>query len=353
MKIKIVIADTDERYAKRLFEALQRHDNLFLAVYTDKECFNREVISSKYDIALIDASIASDITTPKSVKLPIFLYDEESTYRSGIDLSKYKTIKKYQRAENIYKEIIGIYSEVVSDSYFLNKNNKQSQVICFYSPVGGAGKTVISIAAANSVANMGKKVLYMNLESIASYGVLMKQKGGKGISEAFSALDGSMNFELKLESLLQKTPQRVMYFEKFESLLDIYEITPDDIEKFVRAIQKTGKADYIIIDMSSEFNYLNMRIMDISDKIVLVERHDEISMEKLNSFMEQKSVKLEYKEKMLSVVNFSSRRDDRSRFELVTTGAVKYIEGGVNDLISNINRLSLIDVGTIIQTNEV
>ena len=347
MKIKIAIADTDEVYAKRLFEALQRQENLFLSVFTDKDMLEKGLAASKYDIVLFDYSMYSGDNLFKNARLSVLLYDEYKE-QPLIGSGRYKAVKKYQRGSNIYKEVIGLYSEYVSDPAFLGNSNKQCRVICVYSPAGGSGKTSVAAAMANSIANKGRNVMYLNFEPISSYGTFMELNGGKGMGELFSALDGSGSFALKLESLIKRTPQGIIYFEKFENLLDIYEITAEDIEKLINMIEKSAAADFIIIDMGTQFDSINRCIMDISDKIILVEKNDKPEKEKTAAFAAHSTVKREYEHKICTVINFADGNSDASSVHYEVVGRIPEKKfSDTEKLIAHICRYSLIDVDAL------
>ena len=347
MKIKIAIADTNEIYARRLFEALQRQENLSLSVFTDKDKLEKDLSSARYDIILFDQSMYTGDFMFKNAKLSVLLFDEDIG-QSITNSGKFKTVKKHQRGSNIYKEIIGLYSEFVSDSSFFRNSKDQCRVISVYSPVGGAGKTTTAMAIANSIANKGRNVIYLNFEPIASYGTYMKLSGGKGMGEIFVAMEGSGSFNLKLESLMKNTPQGIIYFEKFENLLDIYEITSEDIEKMIRMISKSGKADYIIIDMGTAFDSLNRSLMDVADRIVLVENTDKASAEKLSAFTGHHIVVREYSDKICSVINFSSNNSDHSIANYEIAGRITEKKADPEEVVSYISKYSLIDIDMII-----
>ena len=61
MKIKIAIADSNETYAARLFDALQKQENLSISVYTNKEKMEKEITSVRYDIPCIPVITFSKI----------------------------------------------------------------------------------------------------------------------------------------------------------------------------------------------------------------------------------------------------------------------------------------------------
>lgn len=345
MKIKIAIADSNETYAARLFDALQKQENLSISVYTNKEKMEKEITSVRYDIILFDHSMYSGDNLFKNSKLAVMLYDEDNELPSGF-AGKFAFVKKFQRGSTIYKEVIGIYSEYVSDPF--SNSTGHCKVISFYSPVGGSGKTTLSLSVARSVANKGRSVMYLNFEPIASYGAYMPLKGSKGMGELMAALDSSGSFGLKLESLMQKTPQGIIYFEKFENILDIYEITSEDIEKLIRKINETGTADYIIIDMGISFDQLDRSILDISDKIVLAETPDKTAKEKIKKFSEHRTVMREYSDKICSVINFSNGASDMSAAGYEIAGRIPEKKCDPDELVSYISKYSLLDMDMLI-----
>lgn len=347
MKIKIAIADTNETYARRLFEALQRQENLSLSVFTDKKRMESDLSSTRYDIILFDYSMYSGDGIFKNAKLSVLLYDEEAE-QPYIGTGKYKVVKKYQRGSSIYKEVIGLYSEFVSDSVFFGRSGEQCRVLCVYSPAGGVGKTTVSMAIANTIANMGRNVMYLNFEPIPAYGSFMPLKGEKGMGALLAAIDGNGSFSLKLESLMKKTLQGIIYFEKFENLLDIYELTAEDVEKLIRMISETVKADFIIVDMGTQYDAVNRSIMDISDKIVFVERNDSIAEEKIRAFAAHPTVIREYADKICSVINFSESNSDKSAAKYEVAGRIPEKKTDADKLAAHISRYSLIDVDMLI-----
>lgn len=347
MKIKIAIADADELYAGRLFEALGRQDNLFLSVFTDKERFEKEISSTRYDIILFDCSMYSGDNLFKGARLAVALYDEDSEEHYNIP-EKYRMIKKYQRGSSIYREVIGIYSEYVSDSAFTGRSKESCFVITVFSPVGGVGKTSAALAVANSLANKGRNVMYLNFEPFSSCGAYFELKGGKGMGEAFAALDGNGSFDLKLKSLIKTTPHGVMYFEKFENLMDIYEISGEEAERLIRMICKTSVAEYIIVDTGSDFGAVNRSVMDVSDKIMLVERKGAAAEEKIAAFVEHRMVKREYADKLCSVINFSEGKSEGSICGCEVVGYIPEKKASSEEIVSMISRYSYIDIDMLI-----
>ena len=90
--------------------------------------------------------------------------------------------------------------------------------------------------------------MYLNFEPIPSYGVYMPLKGGKGIAEVIAALDGNGSFNLKLESLMKKTPQGIIYFERFENI----EIEEIGKKKLAYEIKGEKEGYYILVNFMAK-----------------------------------------------------------------------------------------------------
>lgn len=339
MKIKVAVADRNSLYAERLFNALRMQENLSLSVFNDREKFEDALTRTKFDIVLFDPSVYSSMDVMRKVKMPIALYDEENSQWSIP--SSVRTIRKYQRGSTIYSEMIGYFSEVVRDPSVLSgESTEKGRIIAFYSPIGGCGKTTCSIAAARSIANKGRTVLYLSFEPFASYGAEFPLKGGKGIAELFSAMNGKISFSLKMESLVHKTSEGVMYFEKFENVFDIYELTVSDVEDLLNELRTKSGVDYIIIDMGTEYNEINRCIMENAAKIVIVDQTDKYSAAKMKIFAENPIVTREYGDKCCTIINRCVSGTGNTGFEVI--GCIPEFKSG--DAVSQISRQSFIDI---------
>ncbi|MGN0642449.1 MAG: AAA family ATPase [Huintestinicola sp.] len=310
MKLKIIIADSDKDYAERLYNALKKHDNLIISIFTEKELFEREITSSKYDIVLFTPDMFPGSANFRLVKLPMILSESDfinDDYKEMLNV--YKVVNKYQSSEKILSIVLGQFSEIVSNSIVINSSLK-TNIVAFYSPVGGCGKTAVSLACASEIADRGMRVLYMNLEFMNSSSLMFPIEGRKGIGELIGAIDGNINQTLKAESLVKKSSDNVLYFDRFENLLDIYEVNDEDISKLLSIISSSEICDLIIIDMNTSLNICSRAVLDAADKIILMERGDRISDSKVSLFAGQKNVFGPYKEKMFSLFNMSKGNEE-------------------------------------------
>ncbi|MGN0638488.1 MAG: hypothetical protein ACI4J0_08955 [Huintestinicola sp.] len=347
-KLKIIIADNDKDYSQRLFSALEhKYSNLDLTL-ADSDGFGKLLQKRIYDIALFDVSAYSADINLKNVKLPLVLLDEDydDSIRLANDIGKY--IIKYQHVEIMYREMIGYFSEM-GNGQTLNSGNISSQLICFYSPAGGTGKTVISCAAAEMTANRGNRVLYLNFEDIASYGLLLEARPGKGLDEIIYQLDKGINMPMKISSLVKKSKSGVMYFDMFSNIMDVTEITNEKMSALLDTIMTSDICEYIIVDMNTSLKGVNSIIMDKSDKIILVETPDTVCREKMERFYSQRSMFEEYFSKAAVVRNKANDPGADSVTGLEVVSSVPKLNSDTTEIVvEEIVKKARLDIGRLL-----
>ncbi|MEZ3455048.1 MAG: AAA family ATPase [Oscillospiraceae bacterium] len=344
-KLKIIIADNDRDYSERLFSALEhKYSNLDLTL-ADSSVFDKLLQKKVYDIALLDVTVFSSDINLKNVKLPLAFLDEDidESVKLANNIGKY--IVKYQNVEVMYKEILGYWADIAPPPAI--KGN--SQMICFYSPAGGTGKTSISCAAAEMIANRGNRVLYLNFENISSYGLFFNAKTGKGLDEIIYRLDKGINIALKISSLVKRSRAGVMFFDMFSNIMDVAEITNESMSSLLENIMTADICDYIIVDMDTPLKDMNSVIMDKADKIVLVETPDDVCKEKINRFFLQKSMFEDYFSKAAVIRNKANDSGGDSVTGLEVLSSVPEINSsGFSGIIENIVQNARIDIDRLL-----
>lgn len=347
-KLKVIIADNDMDYSQRLFSALEhKYSNLDLTL-TDSNGFGQLLQKRVYDIALFDISAYSPEISLKNVKLPLVLLDEDMDESIKLSNEIGRFIIKYQHVEVMYREMIGFFSEM-GNGQSLNSGSISSQLICFYSPAGGTGKTVISCASAEMIANRGKRVLYLDFEDIASYGLLLDAKTGKGLDEIIYQLDKGINMPMKISSLVRKSKSGVMYFDMFSNIMDVTEITDEKMSALLDTLMTADICEYIIVDMNTSLKGINHIVMDKADKIIIVETPDTMCSEKLRRFCAQKSMFEELFSKAAVVRNKTANAGNDSVTGLEVVSSVPRIgSDSTENIVDEIVKKARLDIARVI-----
>lgn len=304
MVIRVALACRDEKYLERLVSGLEKIRNLDLAIFSDAESLSRVLAAKHYDVFLFTTDIFDREMDYLNVKadLKLLLDDEEKVISSTF--ADAKRIRKYQRISLIYKNILDFYSEICGKDAL--SGNSASKIVTFYSPIGGAGKTTGALVSAEKFAQHGNRTFYISFEDIASEDCYLQQGAEKGISDLMRYVDSNTNIGMKIEGMLKNRGANLYYLNHFTSPNDMYDMTAEDIHNLLTAIQKTGLFDVIVVDMSTCLEKKNLAIFEISDRIVVVERTDEISARKMNCFYTMHHILNDYSYKMIRIVNFDN-----------------------------------------------
>lgn len=323
MVIKVAIIDRDKEYVHRLYMALNEFEELNLSVFTEEENFEKTFASTDYHVILFTPQIFDKKFKINKLIMPILLVDDFTKIPDSLnDINK---IKKYQRASQIYRELLDIYSlKCKSVGEIWNKD--KMNIFSVFSPAGGIGKTTISVVLAEKIAKLGYRTLYLNFEDFPSQNVYFKKEKGKSIADLFTTNEEKPNILLKVKSLIHQNNKGVYYFNHFESPNDLYDLTEGEIEELLTQLSQTGLFDVVIIDMNSSIIKQNIKIFELSKKIVLVDRADSLIELKMQHFVSQTHIMNSSESKMLRILNFYSGKESKFITSIPVIGRVKAIQ---------------------------
>lgn len=323
MIIKIAIADSNEEYVERLLNVLSGYDDLNLSVYTERYALEQALASKKFDVLLFDPSVYQGQLELGKDMVSVMMLDENADIPECCKAQK--KVKKFQRISKIYQQILELYSEVCGDTGAIWGTGK-TKVVSVYSPIGGVGKTTIALAIATRLAMQGKNTFYMSFEDIASEDSYLAQSAERGLSEVASYLGADINFTMKIQSLLQTKRDGLYYLNHFDSPNDVFEMSADEVSELITQVQNTGLFDAIIIDTGVSMNQKLLKIFEASDRIVLVEKSDDISLRKMKCFFEQTHIINEYGRKMNRVLNFNMGHGSKLSVDVPLVGQINAVQ---------------------------
>lgn len=307
MILKLAIAAEDQSYVQRLMNVLEEYNNLSLSVFTDKESLERVIGSKKFDVLLFDASFYHERMIQGIATLPIVLLDEE--YDLPEELKDLDKINRYNRISQIYRKILELFSEKTGNVGDLS-GEKQVRITAFYSPAGGAGKTTVALAVSDRMAAQGIRTCYLSFEEAASEGCFLPQKAEHGLSELLGCLGEQMNYSMKLQGLLQKRGDHLYYLNHLDSPNDFYEMKEEEMEELVGVVSSAGFFDHIVMDLGCSMGQKNIKAFELADRIILLERNNQMAVSKQEVFYSQMHIMNLYGEKMLRVKNFDMGEKD-------------------------------------------
>ena len=330
MVIRIAIASKDSEYLRRLVDVMEKDAEFAITVYSNTDSLAEAAGSKKFDVFMFTEDILrGEINLGNiSADLNILLDDEENFVPASLERAS--IIAKYQRISNIEKQIFDLYSEVCGRDSRSGKGEFAS-VISFYSPIGGVGKTTLSLMAAGRFAAKGYRTFYINLEDISSESFYLPQSDEKGLSDFMVVVEKDVNLSMKLQGMLKEKKQGLFYLNEFSSPNDIMEMNSDDVRMLISGIKETGMFDVIVVDMGTKIDDKLKSVFELSDRIVLVEKSDEISVKKLTTFYNMKHIINEYAHKSVRIINKDNGLQTASNSDIHIIGKI----GEIKDVTSS------------------
>ncbi|MBQ8052660.1 MAG: AAA family ATPase [Lachnospiraceae bacterium] len=279
MKIRVGFFDKDTRYVNKLVNYLNLHysDSIETHMYSNIDTMLEQIRKHKLDILLIEPGCVEE-----SFDVPDYMGMAYFSTSVDIDTIREKrTICKYQKVDIIYKEILNLFSEL-DLGISVKAWSGECSIQLFIGASGGVGTTTVAAACAKNLAQNGRKVLYLNLESNGVISQIFTGELSQGLSDALYAVKSNhSNLILKLTSMIDKDPSGVSFLNPFAVTLDEAELTPEELEKLVDSLINTGNFESIIVDMDPNVSAKRNLIANRATNIFIVASGLPISNQKL------------------------------------------------------------------------
>lgn len=287
-KLNLVIADEDSNYLSRLVNYITENNKQFeISSFSDKYSLLRYLSeqTNKIHILLFSENMASKELDNCHVDVKLLLSDGEYTQND-----KYKAINKYCRADMLIETLLMEYAEQSGHmDVLMSGNEEQTSVIGVYSPVGGSGKTVLSLALAKAFAAMEREVLYLNFEGISSVSGILKNDSKWNMSDVYlETQNRKSNVGLKVVQCKENHYESGIYFiNPPERATEYTEVKPGELARIINETKNLGKFDVIIVDMSSGYYNDTLKILEACTTVVIPFFNNDNSLQKMRTFAEE------------------------------------------------------------------
>ena len=308
--INVLLITGDGEYAQRLTGYMGRkHQNdLRMMVLDTPDSFEGFLKTSSVSVVIIDEDCRKIDVSMHTEKA--FLYLRESS--SGI--KDEHTLCKYSSGEEIYRAILGLYSEISVNS---RDANARCRIFGFVDSDGGAGASSVSAAFAMNQAQNGLKVLHLCFDKRTPEISFFGQKANGSMSDLITAVmsKSQSNLAAKAASLIRTDPSGVSYIQGCALPNDYDEIDAPLLEKLVNACIRADDFNCVVIDGSLQDNSFCERILPKVSTLVVVSQNGDASFEKLSRTVEWLRI-------------YASRRnDDLLSHTKVVVNRVKIVNG--------------------------
>ena len=276
-KVNVTIVDADQTYIEPLVEYFINKlgkEKLEITVITRRESFEQYLaVLRNIDIVLINRNMYSEQLLKHNVGNIFYLCEtEEESTRDGI--------YKYTGVDDIYEFVFKNLNDTAKVKL---SEERKPNIILVYSPLGGCGKTTVSLALAKTLAAEGKEVLYISGEDIQNYDAVMGE-----------TLHMDSDFRTTILSGIELNKAM---FSRYLSKNGFYYLRPVDgtllsagyrFEDFVRVAimaKKSMQYDYIVFDTSPAFSDNLCGFMQQADINMIIVRQDMMSVRKIDKLM--------------------------------------------------------------------
>lgn len=276
-KVGICDADTDYSTALMDYANGNKEFGISLSAFSSIKAIKDYLTVQDLDLILTDdlsgCKALPDGYEFQDIKvIPLIdFYDETGNSAGGrqLDTGIVKYIFKYQRADNICKEI---RNALTAES---NNVRELRSVIAVYSPIGRCGKT--RLARALAINDEVRGGLYVSMED---FGVDIGLSG----NEILYLLKSRSP---ELEKLIFEritTENGINALTLSSTYLDTHDVSFDDIEMLKGYLLKTGRFTSIVFDIGSAA-IEDFRILSLFDQVYMPVLRDEVSLKKLEMFV--------------------------------------------------------------------
>ena len=286
MKIRLALIDGDEDYRKRLsdFYIKNYHDKIEILNFSSLDSFENNRGNKTIDIMLVSETIEDDLSM-YSEKISIaYLSDRDLIERKN----NIKTINKFKKPEKIYKEILNVLADGVNGDIAYKFSEGNNTLVEVFMPVnGGAGATSLAIAYGKRLARQGIPTLYLNFEALSSSNIFLPGEGNTGFDEIIYAIKSKkQSVSLKIESNVLKNEDGLDFFNEARIVLDMLEMSDEDISVLIREIQSMGKYRHIIIDSNLNLGSRLNIFSKLAYKVIFVFEDTKLGIKKMSDLNE-------------------------------------------------------------------
>ena len=279
MAVKILLCGEDEKYILALEKNLimKMNNNVEIHVITENQYFIEYFATPKdFDVVIIDEKQFDSNMRKHNFNIIFILTNDED---SNFDETNVVAVYKYLGAEKIVEQVMRKAKiDIVVD------NKEQGvKVITSYSPVGGSGKTTITLALASALAQSGNRVLFLSMDELQSFGLFLQTSSKIPVGNE-RALQAKSNFAYStIKPFIENAG--FDFLPPFSSPIDFLEIGTEHYLHLIELIRKSGDYDVIVVDGQAGFSKGTTELMAEANNVIIVTMADKVSALKFSELL--------------------------------------------------------------------
>jgi cellulose biosynthesis protein BcsQ len=275
-RLTLVVADSDQEYLEMLIKYVRTSE--FSSIMTIKAFSNKEHLNTYITtqpaphITLIGSELMSDDEFKSSLGMVILLVPSQFSQ----DTESHPSLFKYQPIHQLLSTMKKMYLEQHEVIVEQTADMGKTKVVSFYSMVGCSGKTTAAINMSRELSLIGKKVMYLSLESISSSPVWFGSTSKQGFEEIlYYVKTNAKQVAAKIFQHKKIEPETgLMYIEPITYIKEIEDITREDVIGLVDALVNSSVYEYVVIDCDANFHERTLAALERSHEIILLALDD-------------------------------------------------------------------------------
>lgn len=337
MKIKILMADTDERYliplAKKFIDTLG--DRAEINMITDPEYLKLFFSSlQSLDILLINEELFQKDLEKHNINR-MFILSEKLMGNCSTGNLDSTHIYKYTSVNEIFNDVINNLSANINSSLSYQEDTR---VILVYSPIGGIGCTTVAAALCAALTAKHKRALFIGADNLQSFGWIMNQ--ADRLSSNIEKMLVSGNEHL-YESIKPHIVSELFdILPPFQHALSSLNIKSHHMMHLIQSIKASKDYDFVVLSSSNDLSEDTAGYLSCSDNTLIVCGQDRTSAHKLNCLLQN----IDHTHPKYSFICNKYRREqdnvltEKEYLSLIRIG--EYIDYDETILLSNMDYLS-------------
>lgn len=264
----IVIADEDRNYICPLLQKIiqQYGQSVEIAIFTRKESLER-YLREHFQITVLVISEEFEVRIPAEchIQHSVKLTDRNSEAKfAGKGRNVY--FYRYSPLELLFHVISSYCGEVLEDK---NSETERTSVILVSSAAGGTGKTLIALALAVNLKNMGKRAVYLDAEWLQGFNCYLQQGVSMTHDEERDFFRSDGKEEQVLHALI-RSEDSLSYLSQVDTPLVFADKTLAVYLNCIDTLRSSGHFDYIIVDTDGTMDFFKTQLMGICNQLIFV-----------------------------------------------------------------------------------
>jgi MinD superfamily P-loop ATPase len=280
-KHKLVIIDTDYEYLRSIEEDLIRRyaQSVDMHILTD-QAYIDEYFSTKQeiDVLIVDQNNYGEYLQEHSIR-QTFLMLPEIALDLDIPLNV-RPMVKYLPKEELFRAISETFGRFDAEAKpDPARKTRTTRVIAVFSPIGGCGKSLVSMGLARKLDRLDQKTLFVGCDDVQSFASFfdISEFADDRLAEKLREPDEDTYWTVtqNIES------GEFQYLKPFARVPHALGVGRTQWGPFITMMREKKDYDYLVLDIGSRVDEASRALMDRADVIVMVTEPNIIATRKI------------------------------------------------------------------------